>query len=277
MGGLSWAPRIAHSKACSAEGTQGTETATGRWHTRGDPAPILSFRPSRGQGEIAGSWRGFRRACKHHSAPPFLACIPYCERAPCLLKGVAVFALIGNYSTSLGARRPSPSRIHVECLYPPAVATLGTAYRALNNKHPNPRVLCPPTDGDIIIHRHHVPFPFAKNTPSISTSHALTSPQHANVGRAATIHRMPTPTSHRCSRVRGPYLRHPARCKHRFNPQVCRWPFDAWSTVLSTRCAFLGRWWGRAWLVDQFGLDWGYWWWCFLCWLLVLFGVWAIE
>jgi hypothetical protein len=37
--------------------------------------------------------------------------------------------LIGNYSTSSGARRPSPSRIHFECLYPPAVATLSTAYR----------------------------------------------------------------------------------------------------------------------------------------------------
>lgn len=81
----------------------------------------------------------------------------------------------------------------------------------------------------------------------------------------------PTPASRRCSRHRGPYPRHPARCKHRFKSPVCRWPFAAWNPVQSTRCAFLGHWWERAWLVDWAGLGWTgeKWCCCFRCWLLV--------
>lgn len=132
-----------------------------------------------------------------------------------------------------------------------------------NSKHPDSRVLCLPTDGDITIHRLHA---LATKHSSSTTCHALT-PQHANAGPSATIHSMPTPTSHRRSRYRGCSL---SAANTATSPQSVagRSPLEPCTEHL--RCiprALVG-----VVLVGRLGPpDWEEW--CIWCWLLVVFRV----
>lgn len=171
-------------------------------------------------------------------------------------EGVAVWALIGNYSTESGVRRPSPSFTHFECLYPPAVPSLGVAYRALN-KRPNSRVLCSPTDGDINIHRHHAHALLWRIQCRIHNH--LSCLGIAQASQRRTAYHQPIACL-RQRNIAAPDAAVPSSATLPAantdpSPPVCRWPFAAWSPVQNTRCAFLGRWWGPTWLADWTGLD----------------------